>query len=313
MRGFIVVALAVAAGGRRSQRGTGERRVPGQDGLIAFQRTLKNDQGGLEDRIVTVRENGRKLKAITPRCCRIDEDPAWSPNGRRIAFSAFPPGGRITTMNKKGKSREKVTRGKRYEGKKFEDSDPSWSPDGSEIVFFRQLGSGLTVGEGFDLFAVGADGSNPRPLVTTDLDELEPAWSPDGEWIAFLARGTGVPGVPDGIYRMRPDGSDRQLVRELDDMRDGLDWSPDGELLVFSTRSGAKPQIHTVRPDGSGLATLTSESKPAFDAVFSPSGERIVYSVKGVLRVMDADGSNASRLLRRSSGRGDFAPSWQAR
>jgi TolB protein len=91
MRRFIVVALAVAAGVVGANVVPASAAFPGQDGLIAFQRTLKNDQGGLADRIVTVRENGRKLKAITPRCCRIDEDPAWSPNGRRIAFSAFPP------------------------------------------------------------------------------------------------------------------------------------------------------------------------------------------------------------------------------
>ncbi len=100
---------------------------------------------------------------------------------------------------------------------------------------------------------------------------------------------------------------------ELDDLRDGLDWSSDGELLAFSTRTSGTPQIHTVRPDGSELTTLTSGGKPAYDPAFSPSGERIAYTVKGVLKVMDADGSNASKLLRRSRGVGDFAPSWQPR
>jgi TolB protein len=286
---------------------------PGQEGLIAFNRTLKNDTGGFADRIVTVRKNGKDVNAITPRCCQIDEDPAWSPNGKRIAFGHFPPGGRIFTMNQKGKNRERVTEGRRYNGKGFEDSDPSWSPDGTEIAFFRQHGSGLVVGKGFDLFVIDADGSDLRPIVTTDLDELEPAWSPDGEWIAFVAQGVGSRGLPDGIYRMRPDGSDRQLVLELKDLRSGLDWSPDGQSLAFSTRAGGSgPEVFAIRPDGTGLTQLTNEPRPAFDPAFSPRGNRIVFTAKGVLKLTDLDGGKTSKLLKKSRGVGDFAPSWRS-
>jgi TolB protein len=305
------VSGAVLAGGVDR----GGAAFPGRDGLIAFNRTLKNN-GGFADRIFTVEKNGDEVNAITPRCCRIDEDAAWSPNGRRIAFGHWRPGGRshIFTMNERGKKRERVTSGKRFNGRKFEDSDPSWSPDGTEIVFFRQHGSGLVVGKGFDLFVIDADGSNLRPIVTTDLDELEPAWSPGGEWIAFVAQGVGSPGLPDGIYRMRPDGSDRQLVLKLNDLRSGLDWSPDGQLLAFSTRAdGSGPEVFTVRPDGTDLTRLTNQPGPAFDPAFSPRGDRIVFTVKGVLKVMDSDGSNARKLLEKSRGVGDFAPSWQPR
>jgi TolB protein len=302
------VSAALLAGGVDGARAA----FPGQDGLIAFNRTLENNTGGFADRIVTASSNGRRVNAITPRCCQIDEDPTWSPNGKRIAFGHFPPGGRIVTMNQKGRDRERVTRGKRFDGKGFEDSDPSWSPDGNEIAFFRQHGSGLVVGKGFDLFVVDADGSSLRPIVTTDLDELEPAWSPDGEWIAFVAQGVGSPGLPDGIYRMRPDGSDRQLVLELDDLRSGLDWSPDGQSLAFSTRaSGSGPEIFTVRRDGTGLSQLTNEPRPAFDPAFSPRGDRIVFTAEGVLKLMDSNGGNTNKLLEKSRGVGDFAPSWQ--
>lgn len=284
---------------------------PGKDGLIAFNRTLKNDKGGFADRIVTVRKSGKRLNAITPRCCQIDEDPAWSPDGSRIAFSHFPPGN-IFTMNKTGKDRERVTRGKRFDGQKFDDGEPSWSPDGDEIVFFRQHGSGLVVGRGFDLFIVGADGSNLRPFVTTDLDELEPAWSPDGAWIAFVAQGTGEPGLPDGIYRMRPDGSERQLVLRLSDLRSGLDWAPDGSRLAFSTRpDGGRPEIFTIRPDGTGLTQITDESRPAFDAAFSPRGDRIVFTAGRVLKLVDSSGGNSRKLLDRRHGLGDLGASWQ--
>jgi Tol biopolymer transport system component len=304
---LVLVLIALTGGVDRARAA-----FPGEDGLIAFNRTLKNDTGGFADRIVTVRKNGGDVNAITPRCCQIDEGPAWSPDGERIAFGHFPPGGRIVTMNQRGGSRERVTSGKRFDGKRFADSDPSWSPDGTEIAFFRQQGSGLVVGKGFDLFVVDVDGSNLRPIVTTDLDEVEPAWSPDGEWIAFVAQGVGAPGLPGGIYRMRPDGSDRQLVLELRDLRSGLDWSPDGESLAFSTRAEGKgPEIFTVRADGSDLTRLTNETRPAFDPAFSPQGDRIVYTAGGVLKVMGSSGGDSRQLLERSRGVGDFAPSWQ--
>ena len=301
------VLVVLLAGGDRARAA-----FPGQDGLIAFNRTLENGKGGFSDRIITVKPNGKDVNAITPRCCQIDEDPAWSPNGKRIAFGHFPPGGRIFTMNQRGKKRERATEGKRFNGKPFEDSDPSWSPDGTEIVFFREHGGGLVVGKGFDLFVVDADGSNLRPIVTIGLDELEPAWSPDGEWIAFVAQGDGSPGLPDGIYRMRPDGSERQLVVALKDLRKGLDWSADGQSLAFSTRAkDSGPEVFTVRPDGTGLTQLTNEPRPAFDPAFSPRGDRIVFTAGGVLKLMDSDGGNPSKLLKKSRAVGDFAPSWQ--
>lgn len=286
---------------------------PGQDGLIAFGRLLKKDTGGFAERIVTVRESGKGVNAISPRCCHIETDPAWSPNGKILAFSHFPHGGRILTMNAQGKRREQVTTGRHFNGKRFADSEPSWSPNGKQIAFFRKQGSGLTRGKGFDLFVIDVDGSDLRPIVTTDLDESEPAWSPDGQWIAFVAEGIGLPGLPDGIYRMRPDGSDRQLLLELTDLRRGLDWSPDGQLLAFSTRpgDGSGPEIFTVRTDGTGLTQITNEPRAAFDPAFSPRGDRIVFTAAGVLKLVSSDGGDASRLLSKSRGEGDFAPTWQ--
>jgi Tol biopolymer transport system component len=278
---------------------------PGRDGLIAFDRLVGTHKGGLNDRIITVKPNGKRLNAITPRCCKSAEDPAWSADGDRIAFVR---GRNIFSMNKKGKKLRRLTRGKRENGKRFEDTDPSWSPDGSQVVFSRLYGGN----DDSDLFVVDADGSNLHRIESLDF-EYDPAWSPDGERIAFVRD---TLDQPSGIYRVRPDGTDLELVLELTDLRDGLDWSPDGERLAFSTREsgGGPPQIHTVRPDGTGVNRVTSERGAAYDPAFSPRGDRIVFSFRGEeLKLVDSDGGDVKRLLKRTRGRGEFAPHWQPR
>jgi TolB protein len=284
---------------------------PGRDGRIAFDRKFKNPEGtGRVKRILTAKHTGRKLKAITPRCCDYPEQPAWSPHGKRIAFAR---GGHIFTINKKGKKQERVTKGRRYNGDRFRDLTPSWSPDGEQIVFAREYHRHANFKS--DLFVVDADGSNLRPIETPAIAEFEPAWSSDGESIAFNGF-TRPQGAFDDwrIYLMRPDGSDvRPVVGMLDQSSELGGWSPDGELLAFSTRTpGLGLEIHTVRPDGTELTRLTDESERASGAAFSPRGDRIVFTAGGILKLMNSDGTNVRRLLKKSRGR-DSAPDWQPR
>ncbi|MGH3016940.1 MAG: TolB family protein [Gaiellaceae bacterium] len=172
--------------------------------------------------------SGRGAKRIT-RGPERDLMPAWSPDGRTIAFSrqaAEEDMPEIWLVGADGSDPRLLLQG---------GLAPSWSPDGSRIAF-EGLGGVATV---------KPDGSALRQLASGG----EPAWSPDGRTIVFTRAGD--------IWLMRPDGSgQRRLTRTAAEELEPS-FSPDGRwVLVSSDRIGNK-DVFKMRPDGSGLRNLT--------------------------------------------------------
>jgi len=275
------VALAVASAGigfavvglRLDVR---ERSVAEAEGLIAF-----SGFDGETWQIYSVAPDGSGLRQLTHLSdVEAVAEPAWSPDGQRIAFvvQGLREDGRtgrsdIWVMGADGSSPRPITDGP---GSSF---SPSWSPNGTRIAYVRDA-----QGERPQIWIVGSDGSNQhaftRCAVPECVEDSSPAWSPDGERIAFVRFSGAGAIVPVSIMVWPVEGSEGVEVIGIDDAEWAMeiDWSPDGTDLAFtrSFEDANRWGISVVGADGTGLrsfAHLPSAQSPSW----SPDGSRIVF------------------------------------
>jgi len=137
-----------------------------------------------------------------------DSGPSWSPDGKTIFFTRyFPPeaghdsgAGEVFSIEVESGVERQLTQLGGYCG------GIDCSPDSRAVAFHRVADGGS------EIWLMDADGSNPRAITDTYVDEYSPVWSPNGRWIAFVA-GTEHDGRGTfDLWLMRPDGSRRQMV-----------------------------------------------------------------------------------------------------
>ena len=164
-----------------------------------------------------------------------DMTPAFSPDGRSIAFSSSREGSTgIFVMDRRGQSVRRLTNG---------GSDPFWMPDGREIVYAGESSRDADGREQpSELWAVNAESGQRRRITGTDA--IQPRVSPDGRFVAFWALPVDASGrqftsAERDIWAQPLAGGPRVRITATESMDWNPAWSPDGRFIYFSSdRSG---------------------------------------------------------------------------
>jgi Tol biopolymer transport system component len=271
------------------------REMPAGWGEIAFLGlTSESGDGPPPGGIFVLRGGSEAPTKLTDdqSAAAVDDEPAWSADGRQIAFVRYPyerpPD--VWVMGADGSGQRQLTHDAELQSPAwspdgtsllavaaaelnrslklidvstgevrdlFDDpgaeSSAQWSPDGRSIAF-TLLRRGAT---NEDIYAINADGSGPRQLTSDPAYEYQPRWSPDGRRIAFIRDGA--------VWVMDADGGKaKRLTPPL--RADSPTWSPDGRRLAFviagtgEMNAGAERRdLWFVNADGSGLARIQLE------------------------------------------------------
>lgn len=298
---------------------------PGQAGEIAFVRGQFSPDGTLEHAdIYVMRSDGTQVQDLTAADAGDELVPAWSPNGKRIAFVrslgyAFTPNYSVWVMNADGSGQHRLTGNLATGMTECRISNcgvtlsPSWSPDGRRIVYARWTGTAM------QLWVMRADGTRKRQLRRSAWNEVDPSWSPDGRRITFFrsrqVNGSGWVWVASSRGRLQ-----RALAwiegpaGDTDPLLSQTAWSASGRWVAYAKQitkvAGGVTQV---------LADGRSERRvaPGFEPAWSPHGTTIAYASVGDsdlqfrISTVQSNGSGQRELTHSSWPADDEYPDWQ--
>ena len=211
--------------------------------------------------------------------------PAWSPDGRKIAYVSFESGNSAIYIQDLGTGSRQVVSS--YRGI---NSAPAFSPDGNRLAM------SLSKGGNPDIYVLDLGSRNLTQITRHFAIDTEPRWAPDGQSIYFTSDRSGKP----QIYQVSPSGGDATRVT----FSGQYNASPSvvdakGIKLAMVQGSGNVYRI-AVLDRTTNQYSLVSPGSQDEAPSFAPNGSMLLYAasegLRGVLYAVSADGRVRQRL-----------------
>jgi dipeptidyl aminopeptidase/acylaminoacyl peptidase len=232
----------------------------------------------------------------------------WSPDGKRISFiTRDTPKDKaerekkkkdkfdtivvekefmyshLWTINVESKEKKRVTEGA------YSIDSAVWSPDGKWFAYVGSKNgapespySELSPDRNADIFLVSSDGGTPRQVTTNLGPDNNPQFSPDGRWLAYSANTDPKTwAAKTDILVLSVDGGEpRNLTKDfIESAGFGMNWSPDGKHLYFSSGVGMYTHIFSVAVSGGPVTQITKGNRNYAQFDVSPDGKMMVSAV----------------------------------
>jgi TolB protein len=225
--------------------------------------------------------------------------PAWSPDGKIIAFTSFRNGDGAHVYSVDTQSRQTkplILMGDFATG-------ASYSPDGARLLF------SASQNDNTDVYVAQADGTGARRITDSRGIDVSASWSPDGKRVAFVSDRAGTP----QIYIMSATGSDLRRMTFQGNYNQEPAWSPRGDLIAFSGRDEHRVfDVYTVAVDGGKVTRLTQNQGTNEKPAWAPNGRYLLFSStrSGTRQIWlsQPDGSNQRQVTSEKLGASD--PAW---
>jgi Tol biopolymer transport system component len=238
--------------------------------------------------VVSVNDSGRSTSPPAPIAAGYHEDftPTWSPSGAWIAYHSHRPSAPVPLYDSPGHTDDIYLRRPhapmnqeiRLTDWGWETGMADWAPDGRRLVFDSwDQGGTPGIAKPWIVTLDTATGRLvdrhrlplPRGVVGTRLA----SWSPKGTEIAFVAQ---EESGHQTLWVTTPGGRGARRLAAFENWTyGGLDWTPDGEAIVFGALAGGRVQIFRIPSAGGTAAQLTNDSASVMHPQVSPDGRWI--------------------------------------
>jgi TolB protein len=211
--------------------------------------------------------------------------PAWSPDGRKLAYVSFENGkSEVYVQELKTGARRRAS------ARKGINSAPVWSPDGKRLALTLSKGDG-----NLDIYTLDLSNQMLKRLTQWPSIETEPNWSIDGKRIYFTSDRSGAPQV----YRIDVNGGRAERITFEGSYNARPRVAPDGKRIAVVHNDRGSYRIAVVdvaRAYTQVLTDGTLDESPSF----APNGETLIYASKvgnkGVLATVSIDGRFQQRI-----------------